>query len=179
MTRTPAISHLFMAGSTVCTTDLYGCSRTAHALAFSHALAGASHVEGGLGAFAHCWFPLGVRVCSLLLGDGRRLEHYRLGRAVYSLRTRRIVGWRLGAQQSSRRKQRLGTQTRTSRRAAKLTEKEGEPPAKLAKHASGGINANSPGSDSAPPNAAAAAQCDMGDVAAADARWAASCGCRA
>ena len=39
----------------------YSCAMAAHALAFSHALAGASHAaEGGLRAFAHCLFPLWV-----------------------------------------------------------------------------------------------------------------------
>ena len=60
----------------------YGCAMAAHTLAFSHALAGASHAaEGGLRAFAHCLFPLWVPGdCSVLLGDaGRRLEQHRLG----------------------------------------------------------------------------------------------------
>ena len=60
----------------------YGCAMAAHTLAFSHALAGASHAaEGGLRAFAHCLFPLWVSGdCSVLLGDaGRRLEQHRLG----------------------------------------------------------------------------------------------------
>ena len=80
----------------------YGCAMAAHTLAFSHALAGASHAaEGGLRAFAHCLFPLWVSGdCSVLLGDaGQPLEQHRLGcgRVLFDLVSGMLMAFRVQA----------------------------------------------------------------------------------